>query len=239
MIYTDRQTSAARSLAYAGYDLFECKHSYDDRCEHAHVAEDAARAFIAAIDPEPTSSTEVVVGKPRQANCTRCDRIEAHSIGNEALLARRREQLAKAREEVDQLKARIAELEADKPKPGPWRADKELRDLMPTLRAGDVVEAGYKGHTVTGKLWEGDGTLWMCGFAVRYARGSVGLNVDALRIIERAPEPEPEPSAGIPDEVVKAAWRAYTSGFEFGMDAIRVALAAADAKRAELMGGEQ
>lgn len=53
MIYTDRQTSAARSLAYAGYDLFECKHSYDDRCVHAHVAEDAARAFIAAIDPEP------------------------------------------------------------------------------------------------------------------------------------------------------------------------------------------
>ena len=48
-------------------------------------------------------------------------------------------------------------------------------------------------------------------------------------------EPEPEPGADIPDEVVGAAWRAFDASF----GAMRDALAAADAKRAELAGGEQ
>ena len=84
MIYTDRQTSAARSLAYAGYDLFECKHSYDDRCEHAHVAEDAARAFIAAIDPEPAlhGLTDEQV---EALNTASCALLERHWELSEAL----------------------------------------------------------------------------------------------------------------------------------------------------------
>ena len=42
-------------------------------------------------------------------------------------VTRARELLAKAREEIDQLKARIAELEAGKPAPGPWLRGDELK----------------------------------------------------------------------------------------------------------------
>ena len=162
------------------------------------------------------------------AGCARCDRIEAHALGNEALLGRRRDQLAKAREEIDQLKARISDLAA-KPEPGPWLRGDELQAVLPTLRAGDVVEVEYEGHTATGELWVTDlDHLSLWAIIVRWRDGSPAGHLDALRVIERAPEPEP--GADIPDEVVKAAWGAFDASF----GDMRDALAAASAKQAEL-----
>ncbi|MEL4357065.1 MULTISPECIES: hypothetical protein [unclassified Luteococcus] len=130
--------------------------------------------------------------------------------------------------------AKRAELEADKPEPGPWLTGDELEAIMPTLKAGDVVEVERKGRTATGKLHSTSGgglALWS--LYVRLSGGEVGTCVDALRIIERAPKPEPERAF---DQVVEAAvheWR-QTTGSDH--EAMRAALAAADAKRAELEG---
>ena len=127
-----------------------------------------------------------------------------------------------------------------------WRAPDgdELEAAMSTLKAGDVVEfrgAGTLGE-FSGKLTSTDeGDLRLAGWMVRTTRGTVGRRLDALRIIERAPEPEPELGADIPDEVVEAAVEAATREWDSGRsvaysDALRAALAAADAKRAELEG---
>ena len=181
--------------------------------------------------PEPTSPTKV-------AGCARCDRIEAHALGIEGLLGRRRDQLTKAREEIDQLKARIDELEATKPEPGPWLRGDELEAVMSTLKAGDVVEVEYEGHTATGELWaHSPSGLSLWSSVARTSDGDPGLCIDALRIIERAPEPEP--GADIPDEVVEAALAAIPWASDHQLADVRAALAAADAKRAELTGGEQ
>ena len=178
--------------------------------------------------PEPTSPTKV-------AGCARCDRIEAHALGIEGLLGRRRDQLAKASEDIDQLKARIAELEDSKPEPGPWLRGDELRAVMPTLKAGDVVEVDCRGYTATGKLWaHSPSGLSLWSSIVRTSDGNPGLCVDALRIIERAPEPEP--GADIPNEVVEAALAAIPWASDHQLADVRAALAAADAKRAELEG---
>lgn len=135
------------------------------------------------------------------------------------------------------LVARIAELEDAKPEPGPWLRGDELEAVVPTLKAGDVVEVDYEGHTATGKLWEAcPGSLLMGMVIIRWSDGKPGSYVDALRIIERAPEPEPEPGADIPDEVVAAAGEKImelADEFIRG-EVLRAALAAADAKRAEL-----
>ena len=94
----------------------------------------------------------------------------------------------------------------------------------------------------SGKLTSTDeGDLRLAGWMVRTTRGTVGRRLDALRIIDRAPEPEP--GADIPDEVVEAAVEAATREWDSGRsvaysDALRAALAAADAKRAELDGGK-
>lgn len=135
----------------------------------------------------------------------------------------------KARKEMDQLKARIKELEAMVAEPGPWLTGEELKTIMPTLKEGDVVgvRTNWLGE-FNGALMSavyGDG-LYLARRHVRNWDGSVGDDIQALRVIERAPEPEP--GADIPDEVVKAATFAY--------EAMRAALAAADAKRAELEG---
>ena len=122
--------------------------------------------------------------------------------------------------------------------PGPWLRGDELQAAMPTLKAGDVVEVGYKGHTATGELWSaGLGCLVMWRRTVRTSKGEPDFYVDALRIIERAPEPEPEPGADIPDEVVEAALAAIPWASVHQRADLRAALAAADAKRAELAGG--
>lgn len=107
--------------------------------------------------------------------------------------------------------------------PGPWLRGDELEAVMPTLKAGDVVEVEYKGNTATGKLWP---------VGLRTNTGKPGPYADALRIIERAPEP----GADIPDEVVDAAWDAFDEYHESTRESFRAALAAADAKRAELEG---
>lgn len=86
--------------------------------------------------------------------------------------------VAEVAAQIDQLKARIAELEVDKPTPGPWLRGDELKAVLPTLKAG-------------------------------------------------------EPGADIPDEAVEAAWREFRSPDRASM---RAAIAAADAKRAELEG---
>ena len=128
--------------------------------------------------------------------------------------------------------------EPTSPTAGPWLRGDELEAVMPTLKEGDVVEVGYKGHTATGELWSaGLGCLVMWRRTVRTSKGEPDFYVDALRIIERAPEPEP--GADIPDEVVAAAVEAATREWDSGRsvaysDAMRAALAAADAKRAEL-----
>ena len=125
---------------------------------------------------------------------------------------------------------------------GPWLRGDELKAVMPTLKAGDVVEVKYKGHTATGELWaHSPSGLSLWSSLVRTSDGNPSRYVDALRIIERAPEPEPELGADIPDEVVEAAVEAATREWDSGRsvaysDALRAALAAADAKRAELEG---
>ena len=67
----------------------------------------------------------------------------------------------------------------------------------------------------------------------RTSDGNPGPYIDALRIIERAPEPEP--GADIPDEVVEAALSAIPWASDHQLADVRAALAAADAKRAELI----
>ena len=124
---------------------------------------------------------------------------------------------------------------AAKPKSGPWLRGDELAAVMPTLKVGDVVEAGYLGHTATGELWsEGGGRLLLWDSIVRFGADKSGSYVDALRIIERAPEPVP--GADIPDEVVDAALAAIPWASVHQRADLRAALAAADAKRAELTG---
>lgn len=176
------------------------------------------------------------IPEPKVAGCARCDRIEAHALGIEGLLGRRRDQLAKAREEIGQLKARIDELEADKPEPGPWLTGDELEAVMPTLKDGDVVEVEHRLHgKFSGDLASfGDAALALAGWHIRNSAGNKMRWLDALRVIDRAPEPEP--GAGIPDEVVEAACRASGVSNPDSVDCahMRAALAAADAKRAEL-----
>ena len=130
-------------------------------------------------------------------------------------------------------------------KPEPWLRDDELKAIMPTLKEGDVVEVKYKGHTATGELWaHSPSGLSLWSSLVRTSDGNPSRYVDALRIIERAPEPEPEPGAGIPDEVVDEALDSFMNALEgherpkgFKVrNFMRAALAAADAKRAELEG---
>lgn len=125
--------------------------------------------------------------------------------------------------------------------PGPWLRGDELLAVLPTLKADMVVEVEYRGRTVTGKLHaDGSTALILWDMYVRYGDGCKAGRVDALRIIERAPEPEPEPEPGadIPDEVVEAALAAIPWASEHRSRAgVRAALAAADAKRAELDGG--
>ena len=121
--------------------------------------------------------------------------------------------------------------------PGPWLRGDELEAILPTLKADMVVEVDYKGHTATGKLWaHSPSGLSLWSSLVRPSDGNPGPYVDALRIIERAPEP----GADIPDEVVTAAGEKImelADKFIRG-EVLRAALAAADAKRAELAGGE-
>ena len=136
------------------------------------------------------------------------------------------------------LGARIAELEDAKPEPGPWLRGYELEAVMLTLKAGDVVEVEERGHTATGELWADRGSLLLLDIAVRFPTGNTGPCVNALRIIERAPEP----GADIPDEVVDEALDSFMNSIEGherpkGLKVrnfMRAALAAADAKRAEL-----
>ena len=137
------------------------------------------------------------------------------------------------------LGARIAELEDAKPEPGPWLRGDELEAVMPTLKAGDVVEVDCRGYTATGKLWaHSTSGLSLWSSIVRTSDGNPGPYIDALRIIERAPEPEPEPGADIPNEVVEAALAAIPWASDHQLADVRAALAAADAKRAELDGGK-
>ena len=120
--------------------------------------------------------------------------------------------------------------------PGPWLRGNELEAVMPTLKAGDVVEVEFEGHTATGKLWaHSPSGLSLWSFIVRTSDGNPGPYIDALRIIERAPEPEPVPGADIPNEVVEAALAAIPWASDHQLADVRAALAAADAKRAELI----
>ena len=122
--------------------------------------------------------------------------------------------------------------------PGPWLRGDELEAIMPSLKAGDVVEVDERGHTATGELWADRGLLLLWRLTVRIATGESGGYVDALRIIERAPEPEP--GADIHYEAVEAAGEKIMelAGKFIRVEVLRAALAAADAKRAELEGGD-
>ena len=120
---------------------------------------------------------------------------------------------------------------------GPWLRGDELKAVMPTLKAGDVVEVKYKGHTATGELWaHSPSGLSLLSSLVRTSDGNPGPYVDALRIIERAPEPEP--GADIHFEVAAAAGEKIMELADkfIRVEVLRAALAAADAKRAELEG---
>ena len=186
--------------------------------------------------PEPTSPTAVVVGKRDGETFVAAVDVEINRLTGR--IAELEAMVTHGMESRARLGARIAELEDAKPKPGPWLRGDELEAVMSMLKAGDVVEVDCRGYTATGKLWAHSPSgisLWSS--IVRTSDGNPGPYIDALRIIERAPEPEPEPEPGadIPDEVVAAAWSAFDDSF----GEMRAALAAADAKRAELMGGEQ
>ena len=121
--------------------------------------------------------------------------------------------------------------------PGPWLRGDELEAVVPTLKAGDVVEVEHDGHKATGELWAGyHGFLSLLAYTIRTTTGKPGPYIDALRIIERAPEPEP--GADIPDEVVEAAGEKIMELADkfIRVEVLRAALAAADAKRDELEG---
>ena len=183
--------------------------------------------------PEPTSPTAVVVGKRDgetvvAAVDAEINRLTGRIAELEAMVTRGMESRAR-------LGARIAELEDAKPKPGPWLLGNELEAVMSTLKAGDVVEVDCRGYTATGKLWaHSPSGLSLWSSIVRTSNGNPGGYIDALRIIERAPEPEP--GADIPDEVVEAALAAIPWASDHQLADVRAALAAADAKRAELEG---
>ena len=51
--YTDEQLNRCIELNCRSTDWDECGHRGDERCEHARDMEDAARAFIATLDPKP------------------------------------------------------------------------------------------------------------------------------------------------------------------------------------------
>ena len=185
--------------------------------------------------PEPTSPTAVVVGKRDgetvvAAVDAEINRLTGRIAELEAMVTRGMESRAR-------LGARIAELEDAKPKPGPWLLGNELEAVMSTLKAGDVVEVDCRGYTATGKLWaHSPSGLSLWSSIVRTSDGNPGGCIDALRIIERAPEPEP--GADIPNEVVEAALAAIPWASDHQLADVRAALAAADAKRAELDGGK-
>ena len=190
--------------------------------------------------PEPTSPTAVVVGK--------CDGVTVVAV----MMAYRglrwvakhpnggygRRSWPELREELTDIRVvDVAEV-ASKPEPGPWLRGDELEAVMSTLKAGDVVEVEFEGHTVTGDLWPDDnGCLVLFANAIRWSDGKSGSFVDALRIIERAPEPEP--GVDIHYEVAAAAGEKIMelAGEFIRGEVLLAALAAADAKRAELMGG--
>lgn len=166
--------------------------------------------------PEPTSPTAVVVGKRDgetvvAAVDAEINRLTGRIAELEAMVTRGMESRAR-------LGARIAELEDAKPKPGPWLRGSELEAVMPTLKAGDVVEVEFEGRAATG--------------VIRWSDGKSGSFADALRIIERAPEPEP--GADIPNEVVEAALAAIPWASDHQLADVRATLAAAPALLAEL-----
>lgn len=200
--------------------------------------------------PKPTSPTEVVVGKRNGETVVAAlmyndekpwalrhpgggFRWRSWSEVCDELTDIRVEDVPELAAEIDQLKARIADLEAAKPEPGPWLTGDELKAVMPTLKTGDVVEVEWQGHAASGELWahSSEGlSLWDS--VVRFRDGEASTSVHALRVIKRAPEP----GADIPDEVVEAAWDAFDEYHESTRESFRAALAAADAKRAELEG---
>ena len=192
--------------------------------------------------PEPTSPTAVVVGTRDgetvvAAVAAEINRLTDRVADLEAAVTRAKKAHRKSRA---RLLDRIDELEAAKPEPGPWLRGDKLKAIMPTLKAGDVVEVDCRGYTATGKLWaHSPSGLSLWSSIVRTSDGNPGPYIDALRIIERAPEPIPEPGADIPNEVVEAALAAIPWASDHQLADVRAAIAAADAKRAELEGGER
>ena len=192
--------------------------------------------------PEPTSPTAVVVGK-RDGETLVAMRVDNDDIPWALAIEGHCEWhswTGLCREMTDIRVVPMAELDA-KPEPGPWLRGDELKAIMPTLKAGDMVEccgAGTLGE-FSGKLTSTDeGDLRLAGWMVHTTRGTVGHRLDALRIIERAPEPEPgvdiryEVAAAAGEKIMELAGE-FISG-----EVLLAALAAADAKRAELTGGD-
>ena len=191
--------------------------------------------------PEPTSPTAVVVGKRGGETVVAVRNKYCPGLHWAVLLLHEATptfyRWSVLGEELTDIRVvDVAEV-ASKPKPGPWLRGDELKDVMSTLKAGDVVEVDERGHTATGDLWPEHGCLVMWGLTVRTDTGKPGSFVDALRIIERVPEPEP--GADIPDEVVVVAGEKIMELADkfIRVEVLRAALAAADAKRAELAGG--
>ena len=145
--------------------------------------------------PEPTSPTAVVVGKRDGKTVVAVRNKYCPGLHWAVLLLHEATptfyRWSGLCEELTDIRVvDVAEV-ASKPEPGPWLRGDELEAVVPTLKAGDVVEVDERGHTATGELWADRGFLSLWRLTVRTTIGKPGPRVDALRIIERAPEPDP------------------------------------------------
>lgn len=72
----------------------------------------------------------------------------------------------------------------------------EIAAVVATLNEGDEVEVGMtwvrkQERRATGVLYRYSGSLWLFGYAVRWDYGAPGKYITYIRLIKKAPMPEP------------------------------------------------
>ncbi len=72
----------------------------------------------------------------------------------------------------------------------------EIAAVVATLNEGDEVEVGMtwvrkQERRATGVLYRYSGSLWLFGYAVRLDYGAPGKYITYIRLIKKAPMPEP------------------------------------------------
>lgn len=72
----------------------------------------------------------------------------------------------------------------------------EIAAVVATLNEGDEVEVGMtwfreQERRATGVLYRYSGSLWLFGYAVRWDYGAPGKYITYIRLVKKAPIPEP------------------------------------------------